>query len=90
MISEASDTHHDNYKARTPKRLILPHNTMAEQQQSKLFGFHCCPDSALGEPVDRFRKTGVTGLMTDDGLEFIKTCVRDNNVRLQTSAQTSS
>ena len=55
---------------------------MAEQQQSKLFGFHCCPDPALGEPVDKFRKTGVTGLMTDDGLEFIKTYVRDNNVRL--------
>ncbi|KAF1976642.1 hypothetical protein BU23DRAFT_31269 [Bimuria novae-zelandiae CBS 107.79] len=53
---------------------------MAEHPANKLFGFHCCPDPAIGEPVDDFRKNGVRGLMTDHGLEFIKTYVRDNDV----------
>jgi len=56
---------------------------MAQRPSTRLFGFHCCPDPTLGDPVNEFRKNGVKGLMTESGLEFIKNHVRNNDVRLQ-------
>jgi len=56
---------------------------MAEQSPNKIFGFHWCPDPTLGEPVDKSRKNGVKGLMTEEGLHFIKIYVRNNNVSFQ-------
>jgi len=55
---------------------FLPRKNMAQQFFNKLFGFYCCSDPVFGEPLDNFRKNGVTELIINDGLDY----VRDNDV----------